>query len=96
MPHSRQTVHCSRLLWAMLGLMPLALPACRITDIPLWGPVEQMPEDAHPVEEIRKRRPDYIIILPWNLKDEIVNQLDYAREWGAKFIVPIPKADILD
>jgi SAM-dependent methyltransferase len=50
----------------------------------------------YPVEEIRKRRPDYIIILPWNLKDEIVNQLDYAREWGAKFIVPIPKADILD
>jgi acetyl esterase/lipase len=33
--------------------MPLALPACRITDIPLWGPVEQMPEDVHPVEEIR-------------------------------------------
>jgi SAM-dependent methyltransferase len=49
----------------------------------------------YPVEEIRNRRPDYILILPWNLKDEIVAQLDYAREWGAKFIVPIPHAQII-
>jgi len=48
----------------------------------------------YPVEQIRKRRPDYILILPWNLKDEIVVQLDYAREWGAKFIVPIPQAQV--
>ena len=48
------------------------------------------------VDEISNRRPDYILILPWNLKDEIVTQLDYAREWGAKFIVPIPIARILD
>ena len=50
----------------------------------------------YPVEEIRNRRPDYIVILPWNLKNEIMSQLDYAREWGAKFIVPIPQAQILD
>jgi SAM-dependent methyltransferase len=50
----------------------------------------------HPVERIRERKPDYILILPWNLKDEIVRQLAYAREWGAKFIVPIPVARILD
>jgi SAM-dependent methyltransferase len=49
----------------------------------------------YPVEEIRSRSPDYILILPWNLKDEIVTQLDYAREWGAKFIVPIPQAQVL-
>jgi hypothetical protein len=49
----------------------------------------------YPVEQIRERRPDYILILPWNLKDEIVAQLDYAREWGAKFIVPIPQAQVL-
>jgi hypothetical protein len=49
----------------------------------------------YPVEEIRKHRPDYILILPWNLKDEIVAQLDYVREWGAKFIVPIPQAQVL-
>jgi hypothetical protein len=50
----------------------------------------------HPVERIRERRPDYILILPWNLRDEIVAQLSYAREWGAKFIVPIPVARVLD
>ena len=50
----------------------------------------------HPVERIRERRPDYILILPWNLKTEIVAQLSYAREWGARFIVPIPVARILD
>lgn len=49
----------------------------------------------YPVEFIRERRPDYILILPWNLRDEIVSQLSYAREWGAKFIVPIPTARIL-
>jgi len=50
----------------------------------------------YPVERIRERRPDYILILPWNLKNEIVSQLAYAREWGAKFIVPIPTARVLD
>jgi hypothetical protein len=50
----------------------------------------------HPVERISEQRPDYILILPWNLKDEIMAQLAYAREWGAKFIVPIPTARILD
>jgi SAM-dependent methyltransferase len=49
----------------------------------------------HPVEEIRNRRPDYILILPWNLCDEIVAQLAYALEWGAKFVVPIPSARVL-
>jgi SAM-dependent methyltransferase len=47
-------------------------------------------------ERISASRPDYILILPWNLKTEIVGQLAYAREWGAKFIVPIPTAQILD
>jgi len=50
----------------------------------------------HSPELIRQRRPDYILILPWNLKAEIVAQLDYVREWGAKFIVPIPIAQIVD
>jgi SAM-dependent methyltransferase len=50
----------------------------------------------HPVERIRERKPDYILILPWNLKEEILAQLAYAREWGAKFIVPIPVARVLD
>ena len=43
----------------------------------------------------REDRPDYILILPWNLKDEIVEQLAYARDWGAQFIVPIPEVQVL-
>jgi C-methyltransferase C-terminal domain/Putative zinc binding domain/Methyltransferase domain len=50
----------------------------------------------HSPELIRQRRPDYILILPWNLKAEIVTQLDYVREWGAKFIVPIPIAQVVN
>jgi SAM-dependent methyltransferase len=48
----------------------------------------------HP-EVLEQDRPDYILILPWNLKQEIVAQLEHAREWGAQFIVPIPKVEVL-
>src|SRR5262245_37197254 len=48
----------------------------------------------HP-EVLEQDRPDYVLILPWNLKEEIVAQLDYAREWGARFVVPIPKVEVL-
>lgn len=48
----------------------------------------------HP-DKIKETRPDYILILPWNIKDEIVGQLNYAREWGAQFVVPIPEATVL-
>ena len=48
----------------------------------------------HP-EELAQDRPDYILILPWNLKEEIVAQLEYAREWGAQFVVPIPQVEVL-
>lgn len=41
-------------------------------------------------EEIRKREPDYILILPWNIKDEIVEQLHYVRNWNGKFVIAIP------
>ncbi len=49
----------------------------------------------HPPEKIDEEKPDYILILPWNLKDEIVEQLAHAREWGAKFVVPIPRVQVL-
>jgi SAM-dependent methyltransferase len=45
---------------------------------------------AHP-SKIAERRPDFILILPWNLKDEIIEQLAFVREWGARFITPIPE-----
>nr|WP_142713053.1 class I SAM-dependent methyltransferase [Fodinibius sediminis] len=48
----------------------------------------------HP-DEIRNTRPDYVLILPWNLKEEIMNQIQYVQEWGGKFIIPIPEPTIL-
>lgn len=47
----------------------------------------------HP-DRIRETRPDYVIILPWNLKDEIMRQLSYVREWGGQFVVPIPEVRV--
>ena len=50
----------------------------------------------HPPERIAETRPDLILILPWNLADEISAQLAYTAEWGAKLIVPIPLATVID
>jgi len=47
----------------------------------------------HP-DRIRETKPDYVIILPWNLKDEITQQLQFIREWGGRFVVPIPKVAV--
>ena len=47
----------------------------------------------HP-DRIRETRPDYVVILPWNLKDEIMEQLRFIREWGGRFVVPIPKVTV--
>lgn len=47
-------------------------------------------------EDILKMyRPDYVLILPWNLKEEIINQLSYIREWGGRFVVAIPEFEVL-
>jgi len=46
-------------------------------------------------DRIRETRPDYVFILPWNLKDEISAQMSFVREWGGRFIVPIPEPQIL-
>ncbi|HZR63539.1 MAG TPA: class I SAM-dependent methyltransferase [Terriglobales bacterium] len=53
------------------------------THIPIYNP-----------DRIRETRPDYVVILPWNLKDEIIGQLQFIREWGGRFVVPIPKVAI--
>lgn len=47
-------------------------------------------------EKLAETKPDYILILPWNLQDEILEQLSYVREWGAKFILPVPAARIIE
>lgn len=48
-----------------------------------------------PPDKIKETRPDYLLILPWNLKEEIIKQMSYVREWGGQFIVPIPEVTIL-
>ena len=45
-------------------------------------------------EFLKTTQPDYVLILPWNLKNEIKNQLHYIRNWGGKFICAIPKLEI--
>jgi 2-polyprenyl-3-methyl-5-hydroxy-6-metoxy-1,4-benzoquinol methylase len=47
-----------------------------------------------PPEKIRDTRPDYLLILPWNVKDEIMKQQSYIKEWGGQFIVPIPEVKV--
>jgi C-methyltransferase C-terminal domain/Putative zinc binding domain/Methyltransferase domain len=53
------------------------------TTIPIYAP-----------EELAAQRPDYILILPWNLRTEIAAQLEYTREWGAQLVVPIPELQV--
>jgi hypothetical protein len=48
-----------------------------------------------PPSHLDEQKPDFILILPWNLKDEIMKQLAYTRDWGAKFVVPIPEATVV-
>lgn len=59
----------------------LYLPGTRI---PIYSP-----------EKIMETKPDYIVILPWNLKSEIMEQLAYVKSWGAKFVVLIPRIEVL-
>jgi len=47
----------------------------------------------HP-DRIQETKPDYVVILPWNLKDEIMNQLQFIRDWGGRFVVPIPRVAV--
>lgn len=48
----------------------------------------------HP-DKIRETKPDFVLILPWNFREEIVQQLAYIREWGGQFVVPIPDAAVI-
>ena len=46
-------------------------------------------------EEIKKTKPDFVVILPWNIKDEIMNEISFIHDWGGKFVIPIPKVNIV-
>ena len=50
----------------------------------------------HPPERIRETRPDFVLILPWNLRQEIVRQLAFIKEWGGQCLVPIPEVQVCD
>jgi SAM-dependent methyltransferase len=49
---------------------------------------------SHP-DRIRETRPDYVLILPWNLKAEIARQLSFVDEWGGKLVIPIPQTELV-
>ena len=53
------------------------------THIPIYAP-----------ERIMEARPDYVLILPWNIKDEIMAQMAAVRDWGGRFVVPIPELEV--
>jgi SAM-dependent methyltransferase len=48
----------------------------------------------HSPDMISKTKPDYVLILPWNIKDEVMHQMDYIRQWGGQFVVPIPEVKV--
>jgi 2-polyprenyl-3-methyl-5-hydroxy-6-metoxy-1,4-benzoquinol methylase len=55
------------------------------THIPIYSP-----------EKVAETRPDYLLILPWNIKDEVTSQMNEIRRWGGRFVVAIPKVQVLD
>ena len=48
----------------------------------------------YPPDHIAETRPDYVLVLPWNLREEISEQLDYVRSWGGRLVFPIPQLEI--
>ncbi|MBU0778076.1 class I SAM-dependent methyltransferase [Patescibacteria group bacterium] len=49
----------------------------------------------HP-DKIKEDKPDYVLVLPWNIRDEIVEQMSSICEWGGKFVIPIPEVEVFD
>ena len=54
------------------------------THLPVYAP-----------EKLTDAKPDYVLILPWNIKDEIMDKMHHIRDWGGRFVVPIPKVEVL-
>ncbi len=55
------------------------------THIPIYAP-----------EKVEQTRPDYLLILPWNIRDEIIAQMAHIRKWGGKFVVPVPETGVIE
>jgi len=49
----------------------------------------------YPPEKLLETRPDFVLILPWNLKDEVIAQISHVRDWGGRFVIPIPVLEVL-
>ena len=49
----------------------------------------------HAAERLLESRPDFVLILPWNLRDEIIGQLPRSTRWGGRFVVPIPRLELV-
>ena len=60
----------------------------------LYTPGMRIPID--PPERITQTRPDYLLILPWNLREEIMEQMAHIRQWGGRFVVPIPTVQVFE
>lgn len=60
----------------------------------LYLPGSRIP--VHAVEKLLETRPDYVLILPWNLTEEITDQMVCVKDWGGRFIIPVPEPRILD
>jgi C-methyltransferase C-terminal domain/Putative zinc binding domain/Methyltransferase domain len=58
-----------------------------------WLPASHIPvvKESH----LKDDHPDFVIVLPWNLKEEITEQLSYVRQWGGKFVIPIPQLEVI-
>ncbi|NNF56305.1 MAG: SAM-dependent methyltransferase, partial [Acidimicrobiales bacterium] len=54
------------------------------TQIPIFGP-----------DHVAQTKPDYLLILPWNIKDEVMEQMAHIRDWGGKFLVAVPEMQVL-
>jgi hypothetical protein len=48
----------------------------------------------HSPDKLKSTKPDFVLILPWNLKEEIMDQMQCIRDWGGRFVVPIPSVRI--
>jgi hypothetical protein len=50
----------------------------------------------HAPEQLKLTKPDYVLVLPWNIKEEVMGQNAYIRDWGGRFVIPIPSLQVMD
>lgn len=58
-----------------------------------WLPASHIPVVNE--DHLKIQKPDFVILLPWNLKEELTGQLTYIKEWGGQFVIPVPKLEVI-